>query len=367
MIVPCECGAKLKIDEAKVEGREVRVRCPRCGNVLTVPKLAAVPELQTSPVPAVLSAPLVLIAHDSDMVRDMVGGVLIDAGFRVEHAADGVEALAKATAQVPDAAIVDVGLPGIYGFELCERLKADRATGGIKIILLASVYGVTRYKRTPTSLYGADDYVEKHHIADSLVGKINRLLQANGKDASPAHAAPSPGSTAAAPRFSAKEFDTAFFRPETLALTDQEVHEPSGAFRKAGRPDTSRIAAAPVPNPVLQTSPEGQTIAPDSFSLESSIFEKEECDIPRVEETDPEAVEKAKRFARIIVSDIALYNQEAVVEGVRNGTFYELLKDDVEEGRRLYETRVPDAIRAGRDYYQETIQNFIAAQKKIVR
>ena len=34
MIVSCDCGAKLKIDETKIAGRKVKVRCPRCGNVL---------------------------------------------------------------------------------------------------------------------------------------------------------------------------------------------------------------------------------------------------------------------------------------------------------------------------------------------
>jgi hypothetical protein len=87
-----------------------------------------------------------------------------------------------------------------------------------------------------------------------------------------------------------------------------------------------------------------------------------------VDEADPKAVEKARRFARIIVSDVALYNQEAVIEGLRNGTFYELLNADVNEGRDLYEGRVPAVIRAIKDYYQEAFDNFIAAaQKKIVR
>ncbi len=106
---------------------------------------------------------------------------------------------------------------------------------------------------------------------------------------------------------------------------------------------------------------------PESFSLDASIFQKEECDIPRVDEADPQAVEKAKRFARIIVSDIALYNQEAVAEGLKNGTFYELLKTDVDEGRELYEKRVPFVIRSRNDYYQEAFDNFIRAQKKNVR
>src|SRR3990172_3977063 len=202
------------------------------------------------------------------------------------------------------------------------------------------------------SLYGADDYIEKHHIADALVNKLTRMLLADD-----GAAASLSSSYRDAP--SAETFEQGFFRPESLAKGGTENPEPAAGLRMPGLADRSP-AAAPQP------SPESQAIAPESFSLDSSIFEKEECDIPRVEETDPEAVEKAKRFARIIVSDIALYNQEAVIEGVRNGTFYDLLKDDVEEGRLLFEDRVPQAIRARRDYYTETIENFIAAQKKIV-
>lgn len=367
MIVPCECGAKLKIDDAKVEDRDVRIRCPRCGNILTVPKKAAVQSLHPAAAPpprasARTDSPLVLIAHDSDMVREMVGGVLLDAGFTIEHASDGVEALAKAAETKPKVMIIDVGLPGIYGFELCERLKSERATSGIKIILLASVYGITRYKRKPTSLYGADDYIEKHHIADSLVPKINTLLQDAGDAGprAPAERAPreaaAPAPPPPPPLPPAREPE--LFHPESLALFESGSegtgeHAASGAF---SGPETDGGLTAG-----------GQAIAPDSYSLDMSIFDKEECDIPSVEATDPEAVEKAKRFARIIVSDIALYNQEAVVEGVKKGTFYELLKDDVEEGRQLFDTRIPAAIRAKRDYYTETIENFIAAQKKIVR
>ena len=86
-----------------------------------------------------------------------------------------------------------------------------------------------------------------------------------------------------------------------------------------------------------------------------------------MDEADPEAVEKARRFARIIVSDVALYNQDAVIEGLKNGTFYELLKNDVDEGRELYEKRVPTAIKSRNDYYQEAFDNFIRAQQKNVR
>jgi len=358
MIVPCECGAKLKIDDAKIPDKGVKVRCPRCGNVLQVKKsISSAPAASVAPrtnafIPGEMAAPLVLVAHDSEIVRNMVSDVLVNNGYRVDAAADGVEALKKATENLPQALILDVGLPGIYGFELCERLKDDPQTKGIKIVLLSSVYDMRRYKRTPENLYGADDYIEKHHIPDFLPGKLRKLIfpeqstaeQPKAKDQ--AHYGLPEMS-----RPPAREFEP------SLLGSDSMLHDP---FPHA----VSRPSAVKVPR---QDAPEGSALMPESFSLEASIFQREECDIPRVQVEDPEAVEKARRFARIIVSDIALYNQTAVIDGIKSGTFYELLKNDIDEGRELYERRVPDAIRGTKDYYQEAFDNFItAAKQKIV-
>jgi hypothetical protein len=78
---------------------------------------------------------------------------------------------------------------------------------------------------------------------------------------------------------------------------------------------------------------------------------------------DPTAHEAAKRLARIIMSDIALYNQRAIDEGVRNDTMYDLLKDEIEEGKKLYESRVPAEIASSTDYYREAIDEFIRKRK----
>lgn len=357
MIVPCECGAKLRIDDAKIGDQGVRVRCPRCGNILTARREMAAPGTAVIPkagLSATATLPVVLVAHDSAVVRDTICGVVAEAGFEADTAADGIEALKKAVENKPRAIVLDVGLPGIYGFELCERLKGGRETSDIKIILLSSVYDMRRYKRTPVSLYGADDYIEKHHIPDYLPAKLQKLIYpeqyASIPATPPGH---SPGELPESVKPPEREFQPALLRPEQLARME---------------------GAAPGPSPVQDAAPKAATdtsespaIIPESFSLDASIFQKEECDIPRVDELDPEAVEKARRFARIIVSDIALYNQDAVAEGLKSGTFYELLKADVDEGRELYENRVPTAIRAKKDYYQEAFDNFIAAQGKNVR
>jgi len=248
--------------------------------------------------------------------------------------------------------VLDVGLPGIYGFELCERLKGNPATKSIKIVLLSSVYDNRRYKRTPTNLYGADDYIEKHHIPDFLLSKLRKLIF---PDQFPAEAPRiKEHSHLDLPEMSrppAREFESSLLTMEHQAHPDRDAPE-------------SIPSRSALPRARATDGQEGADLFPDTLSLDASIFQKEECDIPRVDEADPKAVEKARRFARIIVSDIALYNQEAVIEGLKNGTFYELLKSDVEEGRDLYEGRVPAAIKGKRDYYQEAFDNFIAAAKK---
>jgi predicted Zn finger-like uncharacterized protein len=358
MIVPCECGAKLRVDDAKIGDQGVKVRCPRCGNILTARRQADTRESAGTPKSECAPSskgPLVLVAHDSAVVRNSICSVVAEAGFSTDTAADGVEALKKAAEKKPRALVLDVGLPGIYGFELCERLKGNQETSDIKIILLSSVYDMRRYKRTPVTLYGADDYIEKHHIPDFLPAKLQKLIHPEQYGSVPATPpGHGPGELPATVKPPEREFKPSLLRRDEPAWLGGDAPESSPV----------RVAA---PKMETREGAEGPAITPESFSLDASIFQKEECDIPRVEESDPEAVEKARRFARIIVSDIALYNQEAVAEGLKNGTFYELLKADVDEGRELYENRVPETIRARKDYYQEAFSNFIAAQQKNVR
>ena len=62
---------------------------------------------------------------------------------------------------------------------------------------------------------------------------------------------------------------------------------------------------------------------------------------------DPEA---AKRLSRAIVSDVALYNQAKVKEGIENDNLFEILEEELEEGRKLFLTRVSPEIAKNNDY-----------------
>ncbi len=122
----------------------------------------------------------VLFAHERPSVTRAAAHVLRSHGFDVEAVRDG-DAAAEALRSRPyRALVVDVALPRRPGYELIEiaRDEAEASGRGARVVVLvASVFRKTSYKRRPARLYGADDYVELHHLGDMLPEKLARLLQ----------------------------------------------------------------------------------------------------------------------------------------------------------------------------------------------
>ncbi len=76
---------------------------------------------------------------------------------------------------------------------------------------------------------------------------------------------------------------------------------------------------------------------------------------------DDELHEKAKRLARLLVSEIKLYNEEQVEEGQRNKDIYERLKEDIDRSRQMYEERVDERVRRTHDYFYQELVRTLAA------
>jgi len=70
----------------------------------------------------------------------------------------------------------------------------------------------------------------------------------------------------------------------------------------------------------------------------------------------------ARRLSRAIVSDVALYNQAKVQEGIKNDNLFELLEDELEEGRKLYITRVSPEIIKEYNFYDLAIVDVLIKQ-----
>jgi CheY-like chemotaxis protein len=220
----------------------------------------------------------IVVAVDGEATREIIREVLTKAGYEVLEASTGREALSLLEKHCPPFAVLDVGLPQMFGFEVCEVIKRKESLKSVKVILVAAIHDKDTYKREPRTLYGADDYIERHRLQVELVPKIEKLLNLK--------------------------------KSEPLPKTPQSPPK----------------VADPVSTP-------------------------------------PEH-EAAMRLARIIISDIALYNPERVKEALLKNNFYEMLKAEIEEGRKLYNERVSPAIRSTRDYFQDALENFLKSRVK---
>jgi hypothetical protein len=81
---------------------------------------------------------------------------------------------------------------------------------------------------------------------------------------------------------------------------------------------------------------------------------------PLAPSRDDDRRNEARRFARLLASEIKLYNEGAVREGRERGNLYFRLREDIERGRRLYEERVPADVRSNGDYYYEELVEVLA-------
>ncbi len=139
----------------------------------------------------------VVCAHESASILESMRNAVEQAGLSAVTTDDGDEVMRLLHGPVPPALlVVDVALPGRAGFEIIDEIR--KLNLPTRTILVASVYSQTGYKRRPTSLYGADDYIEQHHIEDGLPAKIEALLP---RPAEPGSDRPTrPAASAAKPR-----------------------------------------------------------------------------------------------------------------------------------------------------------------------
>lgn len=78
--------------------------------------------------------------------------------------------------------------------------------------------------------------------------------------------------------------------------------------------------------------------------------------------TDEEKA-KANRLARTIASDISLYNEAKIIQGIEQDNFFESLKGEIEEGRDLYKSRVTSELYAATNFFDRAIVDVILSRK----
>ncbi|MDA0337565.1 MAG: response regulator [bacterium] len=117
----------------------------------------------------------VLVVDDEEDVRSTLSEFLGEHGFATVEAADGEEALAKSFTEKPDLILLDLRLPKVDGYQVCQTLKGNPITSVIPIIM------VTALNATPQKVmgmeYGADDYIEKPFDLEELLARIRMVMR----------------------------------------------------------------------------------------------------------------------------------------------------------------------------------------------
>jgi type IV pilus assembly protein PilB len=132
---------------------------------------------QEEPAPARQMRPEVLVVDDADEIIQLVSLTLED-DYAIRTARDGVEAMEAVAARAPDLIVLDVMMPRMSGYEVCNALKEDAATAKIPVIFLSARGETAHIKK---GFYaGADDYLPKPFDPEELMLRARALLRRAG-------------------------------------------------------------------------------------------------------------------------------------------------------------------------------------------
>jgi len=117
----------------------------------------------------------ILVVEDHAELLELLRLQFKEEGFAIATATDGIEAVRKARALVPDLILLDVMLPELDGFAVCELLRKDKSTRQIPIIMISGLSG--QLPRCAGIEAGATDFVSKPVTPANLVIRVRQIFE----------------------------------------------------------------------------------------------------------------------------------------------------------------------------------------------
>jgi two-component system, OmpR family, alkaline phosphatase synthesis response regulator PhoP len=117
----------------------------------------------------------ILIADDNQPNRELLEAYLSDVDCDVEHAADGQDTLDKVKSFKPDLILLDVMMPKLSGFEVCQKLKADANLRKIMVLMVTALNEAGDIERAVKA--GTDDFLSKPVNKTELLKRVENMLK----------------------------------------------------------------------------------------------------------------------------------------------------------------------------------------------
>jgi len=233
----------------------------------------------------------ILIWARDEVLKEAISTILEEEGLKIHTAYDEHEMFKLLDDHQPQIAILESGLPKVFGLEAHEIIRRIERFKGIKILLLYS--DACNPDAAMNTISGPDDYIETDQIHELLISKIRSII------------------------------------PEELLPCEARAEVQLLDIKDKDDADIVRI-------------------------------EIEENDI---EENNTHMHREAKKLAKIIVSDISLYNKDKIEKGLTEDTFFELLRNEIEKGRTFYNSRVSPDVLTKTNYFDEALEDFIRGRR----
>ena len=120
------------------------------------------------------AAKSLLVVEDEDNIALALEHLMRREGYRLSRVANGAEAMSAITRDHPDLVLLDVMLPEVSGYEICQSVRLDPALADVKILMMTA-RGNQMERRKGLAL-GADGFISKPFDAADLKAEVKRLL-----------------------------------------------------------------------------------------------------------------------------------------------------------------------------------------------
>jgi len=299
-----ECQTRYRIAPEKVGPNGARIRCSQCSAIFRI-----------DPPEPDIGAHVLVAEPDPELAKQITG--YLECWRITTHVVEGgVEALLYLHRSKPDAAILGANLPGLRGAELAEITRRTAELADVKLVR------VVPGDEPINAEYEADHTLEPGDLPDGLAPILERLELGSRPSAAPSPPPPAPSPS-----------------------------EPEPQVASAQPPAASGTASGTAAGTGTEADPDADAPAVRRRRRRSPPLSD-----------DPE-VAAAERLARIIVSDIILYNDEKFAQAVINGDAPAALQAELEEAGQLFTQRIPEEVRAKRDFLVEELERRAQAQR----
>ncbi len=119
--------------------------------------------------------PRILVIDDDPAISELVAINLEMAGYDVKQAIDGIQGQALAIQLLPDLIVLDLMLPKVDGFTICQRLRRDQRTSDIPVLMLTALSQI--HNKVEGFNAGADDYLTKPFEVEEMLARVRALLR----------------------------------------------------------------------------------------------------------------------------------------------------------------------------------------------